>query len=108
MEGVLAMFSPEITWTLPGPAELAGTYTGRDGTGAFFMKLTEYWDRQEVRPLEALGEGNRVVVLGEHRITRKGKEYRVPFAHAWTVEDGLATSFYEYTDTDEFRRIIAS
>ena len=105
--GVFALFSPELVWTIPGPAALAGVYRGHEEVGGFLAKLQESWEEQEVRPLELFGDGDRVVVLGEHHIVRKGEAYRVPFAHAWTVEGGLATSFYEYTDTGEIERILA-
>ena len=34
--GVLALFSPEIVWTIPGPSTLAGEYQGPAGVGEFF------------------------------------------------------------------------
>jgi len=106
--GVFALFSPALVWTIPGPAALAGVYRGHEEVAGFLAKLQESWEEQQVRPLELFGDGDRVVVLGEHLIVRQGESYRVPFAHAWTVEAGLATSFYEYTDTAELERILAS
>ena len=107
VEGVLALFSPELVWEIPGPQALAGEYRGREGAAEFFMKLPEYWDSIEVRPLEVLSEGERVVVIGRFNLDRKGRTYDIPFVHVWTVQDGLATSFREYTDTALFERMLA-
>jgi uncharacterized protein len=107
VEGVFALFSPELEWTIPGPAAIAGVYKGHEQVGGFFAKLPTLWE-QEVRPRELLGDGDRVIVLGEHRIRRNGRDSTVPFAHEWTVENGLATAFYEYTDTAKFEQILGS
>jgi ketosteroid isomerase-like protein len=90
------------------PGALVGDYRGPEGVGCFFSKLPSYWPEQEPRVLEAFGGGDRVVILGEHLIMRNGRSHRIPFAHAWTVQNGLTTSFYEYTDTAKLGQILSS
>jgi ketosteroid isomerase-like protein len=107
VEGVLALFSPELVWEIPGPQALAGEYRGPDGAAEFFTKLPQYWESIEVRPLEFLADGERVVAIGRHLIGRNGRKYDIPFVHVWTVRDGRVTSFREYTDTALFERMLA-
>jgi hypothetical protein len=108
VEGVLARFSPEIVWSIPGPAAVAGEYRGHAGVGEFFAKVAATWDRLELRLEQLLEDGEMVVAVGTHEIERGGRTYEVPFAHAWRVRDGLAVSFREYSDTAYFERILAA
>jgi ketosteroid isomerase-like protein len=50
---------------------------------------------------EFLESGDRVVVLGRHQghALPTGVAVDVPFAHVWTVRDGLLTHGMMYTDT---------
>jgi ketosteroid isomerase-like protein len=107
VEGLLALFSPELVWEIPGPQALAGEYRGPEGAADFFTKLPQYWDSIDVRPLEFLHDSERVVVIGRHLLGRRGCSYDIPFVHVWTVRDGRATSFREYTDTALFERMLA-
>lgn len=106
--GVLALFSPEIVWTIPGPSTLAGEYHGPEGVGQFFGKIAQTWDRLEVRPSEILVDGDRVVVLGHHEIEVGGSNHEVPFVHTWRLDGGRAISFEEYLDTARLEGMLAS
>lgn len=108
IEGVFALFSPEIVWTIPGPKLIEGEYRGHAELAGFFAKLQEAWQSQELELEHVLGEGDVVVALGRHHIGLNDRTYVVPFAHAWRVVDGLAVSFREYTDTAEFERMLAA
>jgi ketosteroid isomerase-like protein len=106
--GVLALFSPEIVWTIPGPSTVAGEYHGPEGVGEFFGKIAQTWDRLEVRPAEMLVEGDRVVVLGHHKIEVGGSSHDVPFVHTWRLDNGRPVSFEEYLDTARLEGMLAS
>lgn len=106
--GVLALFSPEIVWTISGPSTLAGEYHGPEGVGEFFGKIAQTWDRLEVRPSEMLVDGDRVVVLGHHEIEVGGSNHEVPFVHTWRLDDGRPVSFEEYLDTARLEGMLAS
>ena len=106
--GVLALFSSDIIWTIPGPSALAGEYHGPEGVGEFFGKIAQTWDRLEVHPSEMLVDGDRVVVLGHHEIELGGSTYEVPFVHAWRLENGRPISFEEYLDTARLEGLLAS
>jgi ketosteroid isomerase-like protein len=105
LESVFARFSPELEWTLAGPAAIAGTYRGHDGVMQALGKIMAAWPGKRVEPLEFLSDGeDRVVVLGRHVLT-DGTE--IPFAHAWRIDGGLAASFHEYVDTEALQRTLS-
>lgn len=106
IEGVLALFSPQIRWTIPGPAPVAGEYVGHEGVGEFFKRIATVWSRLEVRPTEFIAEGDTVVAVGRHVGEGPGGTFDVGFAHVWQLEDGRSVSFHEYTDTAALERAL--
>jgi ketosteroid isomerase-like protein len=96
---VLAVLSPDITWTSPDTVATGGTFKGHDEVLGFFASIPETYEVIEVRPERFVEQGETVVVLGRHVGRSRAADFDVPFAHAWTVHDGLATSFFEYFDT---------
>lgn len=101
--GVLASLHPDVEWT---EAErfpyYGGTWHGplavRDN---LLARLAKDWDGFSATADDFVTEGDRVVSLGAYRGTFKatGKSVTAPFAHVWTVRDGLIRSFTMHTDT---------
>jgi uncharacterized protein len=106
IEGVLALFSPEISWTIPGPEGLGGTYRGHAGVGEFFGKIGEVWETLEIHVDEVIADGDRVIVLGRHIGKGAGGEFAVGFVHAWRTEGDQLVSLVEYTDTEKLRQAL--
>jgi ketosteroid isomerase-like protein len=106
VEGVLALFAPDISWTIPGPEELAGHYEGHAGVLEFFGKIMAVYPDQVLEVIETVSEGDTVIVLGRDHGTAAGGAFDVGFAHLWRMQDGLARSFYEYTDTEALGRAL--
>jgi len=52
-------------------------------------------------PGAMIAEGDRVVVLGsyEWKVKTTGRNFSGRWVHVWTIRDGKATDFDEYTDT---------
>jgi len=96
---VLAMLSPDITWYSPDTVATGGTFTGHQEVLGFFATLPETFQALEVRPDRFVEQGDTVVVLGRQVGRGQAADFDVPFAHAWTLRDGRATSFFEYFDT---------
>jgi ketosteroid isomerase-like protein len=102
LPAVLAVFRADIVWqTQPTIPILGGRYVGIDAVTEFFMTLPTVYSDFHVEPDRFLESGNDVVVLGHHRgtVAASGESFVLPFAHVWTTEGGLATSFTEYTDS---------
>ena len=94
---VLGLFSPDITWHVPGRSPLSGDYQGRDEVVGFFTKSLELSDgtlRVEVD--ELVGAADTVVALTTVSARRNGENWSSPEVHVWRVRDGMAVAFREY------------
>ncbi|MDQ6787159.1 MAG: nuclear transport factor 2 family protein [Acidobacteriota bacterium] len=99
---VLALLDENIVWTEAEGFPYGGTYNGHEAVVSnVFMKLATEWDDYRVEPNDFLDADNRIVALGNYSGAYKktGKSMRAPFAHVWTIENGKATKFVQYTDT---------
>lgn len=99
---VLAGLDTEIEWTDAEGFPTGGTYKGHNAVlSGVFVWLGSEWEDFRADAQELLDAGDRIVALGEYSGTYKatGKSMRVPFAHVWTLRDGKALKFVQYTDT---------
>jgi uncharacterized protein len=99
---VLAIFSPDIEWHVPGRNPISGDYTGHDEVVGFFQKLGELSDGTfslDVHDYLDNGKDKGVVLVTEHA-TRNGKTLEVAAVHVWHIEDGLATRFQAFQHDD--------
>jgi ketosteroid isomerase-like protein len=104
---VLARFSEEIVWHIPGRSRLAGDYRGQDEVVGFFgtlMELSGGTFRLDIHDI--LATDGHVVALVRGHAEREGRQHSFDAAHVWHVADGKATEFWglstdPYAD-DEF------
>jgi ketosteroid isomerase-like protein len=92
----------DIEWTLPETVPWGGTRHGHLGVISMVEAFDEHVDGFWAEPDEVIDDGDdRVVVLG--RISgaarASGEEFEVPFAHVWTLSDGVPSRFRAYYDT---------
>jgi ketosteroid isomerase-like protein len=102
LPAVLATFDAEIHWTEAEGFPYGGVYTGPEEVAEkVFMRLGTEWDGFSVQPAEFVDAGDKVVVMGKYRGTYKatGKDIDAHFAHVWTLRNGKAVKFVQYTDT---------
>jgi ketosteroid isomerase-like protein len=103
IEALLNLMSDDVTWTLPEMAGVpfAGKRTGRASVAEFFATVGALQEPLKFEPRELIAEGDRVIGLGSYawRVKSSGREFSGDFAHAWTIRDGKAIAFHEYTDT---------
>ena len=103
IEALLNLMSDDITWTLPEMegVPFAGKRAGRASVGEFFATVGALQEPLSFEPRELIAEGDKVVALGSYhwRVKASNREFSGDFAHAWTIRDGKATEFHEYTDT---------
>lgn len=101
--GVLALLHPRIEWTeCAGFPYYSGTWVGPQAVlDKLLKRLAAEWEGFAATPQEYLADGARVVSLGAYSGVYKqtGKAMRADFAHRWTVENGLITSFRMFADT---------
>ena len=97
---VLELFDPEIEWNVPDTVGLDTPYKGPEALAGFFGSLQQTWQELHVEPEELIQIGDhRVLALGHHhgRVVN-GASVEIPFAHLWTLQDGQAVRFFEYSD----------
>ena len=102
LPAVLAGLDPEVRWIeAAGFPGIGGVHIGPAAVAQVLTVLAAEWDGFKIVPQEYLGNGDRVVVLGEssgrHKST--GKEFRSPFAHALVVRDGRIAEWQAFIDT---------
>lgn len=101
--GVLAALDPLVNWTEAEGFPYGGTYIGPDAIlENVFIKFGTEWEGFSAVPGQFVDDGdNTVVALGMYsgKYLKTGKSMNVPFAHVWTMRDGKAVRFVQYTDT---------
>jgi uncharacterized protein len=87
--------------TLPETVPWGGTRHGRDGVQAFTSIFRDHVDGQWADPDDFIDAGDLIVVLGRlrGRARATGEQYEVPFAHAWSLSDGMPSRCRSYFDT---------
>jgi uncharacterized protein len=87
--------------TLPDTVPWGGTRHGRDGVEAFATIFRDHVDGQWADPDDFIDAGDLIVVLGRlrGRARSTGEQFEVPFAHAWSLSDGMPSRCRSYFDT---------
>jgi ketosteroid isomerase-like protein len=90
---VLAVFSDDVTFRIPGRNPLSGDYTGHDEVTSFFQALAERSEGTfgiEVEDILDNGD-DTVVALVTHTGQRGDRRLTMPAVHVWRLRDGKAT-----------------
>ncbi len=102
--GILSRVDDRIVFTVPGTraVPVSGTRRGHEGLRQFFTDLANTLDFSVFEPREYICQGNQVVALvhyeGRNRST--SRRFSADSAMLWTIENGKAVRFQEYTDTE--------
>ncbi len=108
IEGLLNLFSDDISWTTPTVegAAMTGERNGREDVGRFFAELAGSEEFSTFEPTEFIAQGDRVVVLGKSAGTVKetGRNFETDWVHVFTVKDGKVSGFHEFFDTAAMER----
>ncbi len=99
---VLALFSEDIRWHVPGRNPVSGDYAGHDEVVGFFQTLAERSEGTfglEVHDILDNGE-DKVVALLTETGRRNGASLNSSSVHVWHMQDGKATSFQGYQADD--------
>ena len=106
---VLGAMAPGIEWREAENHPYAGgnPYVGPNAIlQGIFARLGTEWEGFAVSADEILDAGHKIVVIGRYTGTNKrtGKRINAQVVHVWTVENGKAASFQQYTDTHQITR----
>lgn len=95
---VLAIFSEDIGFHIPGHNPLSGDYTGHDEVVGFFQGLGERSNGTfTITVQDMIDNGDETVVaLVTHLAERDDMKLETPAVHVWTVQDGKCTNHVSY------------
>jgi ketosteroid isomerase-like protein len=104
VQGILERMDETIVWVVPGSeaVPMSGRRSGIDEVRRFFEQLSERLTFRVFESREFIAQGNRVVALihyeGQDNMT--GQPFDAESAMLWTIANGKAIRFREYTDTE--------
>ena len=94
---VLKVLDPRILWHVPGRGPLSGNYLGHQQVAAFFQRFQELSGGTfRIRIDDVLANEHRVLVLVTESARRRNREWSSPQVHAWTIEHGRASVFWQF------------
>jgi ketosteroid isomerase-like protein len=94
---VLRVLDERILWHVPGRGPLSRNYLGHQQVLGFFQKFTELSGGTfRIRIDDVLANENRVIVLVTESARRGNRDWSSPQIHAWTIEDGKASVFWQF------------
>jgi uncharacterized protein len=100
--GVLAIFSDDIAFHVPGRNPLSGDYKGHDEVVGFFQALAVRSNGTfgiDLHDMLDNGAGT-VVALVTFKAQRDDDRLAMPGVHVWRVEDAKATSHESFVADD--------
>jgi ketosteroid isomerase-like protein len=108
ISGVLQQMDETIVFRQPGSAEVptSGTRRGLRELERFFEELRTLVEFTVFEIREYIAQGNRVVALlhYEGRYKPTGRSFATDAAALWTLGNGRAIRFQEFTDTEALAR----
>jgi ketosteroid isomerase-like protein len=104
---------PSISWNEAEGYPLAdgNPYVGPQAIGErVFGRLLAAIDNFTVVPTTFIDGGDHVVVVGRYGGTMKagGAKLDAPFCHVYRFGNGKVMTFQQYTDTEQWARLMAS
>ncbi|MFE3783989.1 nuclear transport factor 2 family protein [Amycolatopsis sp. NPDC059090] len=112
VDALLATLDIDVEWVHPEGMDvygLGGTKNGHLGVREFLAQVPAVLSGMQLEPMEFIGSGDRIVVLGVRRITaRSGRAETHRFVHSWTMRDGKAVRMEDIFDTVLMHRLIES
>ncbi|MCD6032868.1 MAG: hypothetical protein K0S78_5050 [Thermomicrobiales bacterium] len=109
---VLGMLAPDVVWNEAENFVYAdkNPYVGPQAVlEGVFLRLGTEWDGFGVTIEEIIGSGDTVIARGRYRATYRatGAAVDAQFVHVWKLADGKVARFQQYTDTAQFRDVVA-
>ena len=107
LAALAALYSEDVTWTVPGNSPYSGTKRGRDAVIAFLVEVaTISGGTYRTQNLALAGADGRVFALDASQASRNGKSLNTTGVNVFELTDGLVTSVQQYfedtTESDAF------
>jgi ketosteroid isomerase-like protein len=109
---VLQAMSDDIVWNEAEgfPYADRNPYLGPQAVvEGVFMRLGTEWEGWTLDIEDFVAGGDSVVAMGRYRAKYRanGRDLNAQFAHVWTLREGHAVSFQQYTDTAQAQAVVA-
>lgn len=107
LDGMVADFAPDLSWTEMAGFPYAGTYRGPDGVrSGVFERLGADWTDFRAEPDQLVVDGDQVVAFGRYSgvFGATGQPVSARFTHHWTLREEQIVGFEQFTDTVLFAR----
>jgi hypothetical protein len=103
IEAILEHLSPNVEWTLNGPAVIpySGRKVGPSQVRKFFEAIANTQAHQTLTIDEYIAQGAHVATVGRYTAVVKatGKRIDGAVAHVFTIRNGKITRFLDFVDT---------
>lgn len=99
LDSYLSLCTDDITFTVPGKSQIAGTYTRAQFHAPFIsnvMSISAGSFREEV--LEVVANDRAGVVVAAHAFERSGQRFEYRTIHLYEIRNGRLASFQEFPD----------
>ena len=94
---VLRVLDPRILWHVPGRGPVSRNYLGHQQVLGFFQLFQELSGGTfRIRIDDVLANDHRVIVLVTESARRGNRDWSSPQVHAWTIENGKASVFWQF------------
>jgi ketosteroid isomerase-like protein len=110
IDTVLAAMDSRISWNEPSTLPWGGGRTTGPKAVAtkVFAEALKLFPDLKVKVDSFESAGDTVLARGTFSGTGKGGKFKAPFAHVWTMRDGKAVKFQNYTDTAAINAALGS
>ena len=112
IDAAVEAMHPDIQWHEAEHSlwyEPGGYHGPEDILANVFARIPIDFDQFEVEPNAFHDAGDTVIVEGRYRgrTTGGANQLDAQVCHVWRIRDGKLAAFQQYTDTWQFRRLIA-
>jgi ketosteroid isomerase-like protein len=103
LDAAVEFLAPDVEFHMSGAfPDLDTVYRGHEGVRKLGDQLNEPWEQFTLDPDRFIDLGDQVLVLSHfHGKGRDGIEVRLPFAHLWTLRDGLVVRMDAYSGHEQ-------
>jgi len=104
----LQLCNDNIEWITMDGMPNGGKYVGKESVfNDYFPKMLANFEEFHAIPEIFLDSKDYVIVTGRYQgVSKRGKNFDVPFSHVYILENNLILRFRQYTDTEKIQNAL--
>ncbi|NJK78160.1 MAG: SnoaL-like domain-containing protein [Nanoarchaeota archaeon] len=105
----LSLCDKDIQWITLDGMPSGGRYVGvKEIFENYFPKMLSNFKEFHAIPEEYIESQDGVIVIGRYTgISKKDKQFDVPFSHVYEINNGKITKFRQFTDTSKIQESLS-